>query len=53
MPGNAWYGFSNEVLDILLRKFGSEAFRKHPSCLLPIVYGVMKEWGIVWAVSVI
>jgi NAD(P)-dependent dehydrogenase (short-subunit alcohol dehydrogenase family)/acyl-CoA thioesterase FadM/3-hydroxymyristoyl/3-hydroxydecanoyl-(acyl carrier protein) dehydratase len=43
MPGNAWYGFSNEVLDILLRKFFSE----HPQIsVLSVAYSIWRDEGM-------
>ncbi len=43
MPGNTWYGFSNEVLDILLRKFGSE--HSHTS-VMSVAYSIWRDEGM-------
>lgn len=43
MPGNAWYGFANESLDIMLRRFESE----HPeSSVISVAYSVWGEVGM-------
>ncbi len=43
MPGNAWYGFSNEVLDLLVRRFAAE----HPeTSALSIAFSVWGETGM-------
>lgn len=43
MPGNAWYAFSNEMLDLLLHKFHS----RHPDmAALCIAYSVWDEIGM-------
>ena len=43
MPGNAWYAFSNEALDLILRKFGSEY---QDTSVISIAYSVWKEAGM-------
>jgi enediyne polyketide synthase len=43
MAGNAWYAFSNEVLEILLRKFGS----KHSQmAILSVAYSIWRDVGM-------
>jgi len=43
MPGNAWYAFSNEALDVVLRKFG----RENPtSSVLCIAFSIWEEVGM-------
>jgi NAD(P)-dependent dehydrogenase (short-subunit alcohol dehydrogenase family)/acyl-CoA thioesterase FadM len=43
MPGNAWYGFSNEVLDLLVRRFAAD----HPeTATLSIAFSVWGETGM-------
>lgn len=43
MPGNAWYGFSNESLDLALRRFGAE----HPGTgILSVAFSVWAETGM-------
>ena len=43
MPGNAWYGFSNEALDLMLRRFEIE----HPqTAVLCVAYSVWGETGM-------
>jgi acyl-CoA thioesterase FadM len=43
MPGNAWYAFSNEALDLVLRRFEAE----HPgTAVLSIAYSVWGETGM-------
>src|SRR6185437_10655683 len=43
MPGNAWYGFSNEALDLMLRRFEKE----HPeTAILCVAYSVWGETGM-------
>lgn len=43
MPGNAWYGFSNEALDLMLRRFGAE----HPrTSILSVAFSVWAETGM-------
>jgi malonyl CoA-acyl carrier protein transacylase/NAD(P)-dependent dehydrogenase (short-subunit alcohol dehydrogenase family)/acyl-CoA thioesterase FadM/3-hydroxymyristoyl/3-hydroxydecanoyl-(acyl carrier protein) dehydratase/acyl carrier protein len=43
MPRNAWYAFSNEVLDILLRKFGYE----HPqTAVFSVAYSIWRDEGM-------
>ena len=43
MPGNAWYAFANESLDIMLRRFES----KHPETqILSLAYSVWGEVGM-------
>lgn len=43
MPGNAWYGFSNEMLDNLLTKFRSN----HPKTnTLSVCYSVWRDEGM-------
>src|SRR5205085_7497387 len=38
MPGNAWYGFANETLDLELRRFGAE----HGSAVQSVAF---RGWG--------
>jgi enediyne polyketide synthase len=43
MPGNAWYGFSNEALDLILHRFAAD----HPdSDSLSIAYSVWRDEGM-------
>ncbi|MGV2387668.1 MAG UNVERIFIED_CONTAM: hypothetical protein LVR29_02980 [Microcystis novacekii LVE1205-3] len=43
LPGNTWYGFSNESLDLLLRNFGE----RHPeTSVLAIAFSVWSEVGM-------
>ncbi len=43
LPGNTWYGFSNEALDLILRRFGEE----HPeTSVLAIAFSVWAEVGM-------
>jgi malonyl CoA-acyl carrier protein transacylase len=43
MPGNAWYGFANEALDRILRRFGDE----HPeTAVLSLAYSIWGEVGM-------
>ena len=43
LPGNTWYGFSNEALDLILRRFGE----KHPeTSVLAIAFSVWAEVGM-------
>jgi enediyne polyketide synthase len=43
MPGNTWYGFANEVLDISLRRFQ----QSHPEVqILSLAYSVWDEVGM-------
>ncbi len=43
MVGNAWYGFANEALDLILRRFEAE----HPeTSVLSIAYSVWEEVGM-------
>lgn len=43
LPGNSWYSFSNEVLDLILRRFGQE----HPeTSVLSTAYSVWAEVGM-------
>ncbi|MCP4148030.1 MAG: SDR family NAD(P)-dependent oxidoreductase [bacterium] len=43
MPGNAWYGFSNEALDIILRRFTVE----NPNTrTLAVAYSIWREEGM-------
>ncbi|NEO45562.1 MAG: SDR family NAD(P)-dependent oxidoreductase [Moorea sp. SIO4A3] len=43
LPGNTWYGFSNEALDLILRQFGEE----HPeTSVLAIAFSVWSEVGM-------
>jgi NAD(P)-dependent dehydrogenase (short-subunit alcohol dehydrogenase family)/acyl-CoA thioesterase FadM len=43
MPGNAWYAFSNEALDLVLRRFGAE----HPeTAVLSVAFSVWGETGM-------
>jgi enediyne polyketide synthase len=43
MPGNAWYGFSNEMLDILLRNFGSE---NPQTSIMSVAYSIWRDEGM-------
>jgi enediyne polyketide synthase len=43
MPGNAWYGFSNEALDLILRRFAAD----HPGTdSLSIAYSIWRDEGM-------
>src|SRR5262245_33915848 len=43
MPGNGWYAFSNEALDLVLRRFEAE----HPQTkILSVAYSVWGETGM-------
>ena len=43
MPGNTWYGFTNEALNLLLRRFASH----HPeTSVLSLAYSVWAEVGM-------
>jgi enediyne polyketide synthase len=43
MPGNAWYGFANEALEAVLRRFGE----RHPdTSTLAIAFGLWDEVGM-------
>lgn len=43
MPGNAWYGFANEALEAVLRRFGE----RHPeTSALAIAFGLWEEVGM-------
>ncbi|MEH1785959.1 MAG: SDR family NAD(P)-dependent oxidoreductase [Nostoc sp.] len=43
LPGNSWYSFSNEVLDLILRRFGQE----HPeTSVISTAYSVWAEVGM-------
>ncbi len=43
MPGNAWYGFSNESLDVILRRFESD----HPETqVLTVSYSIWRDEGM-------
>lgn len=43
LPGNTWYSFSNEALDLILRRFGQE----HPeTSVVSIAYSVWSEVGM-------
>jgi enediyne polyketide synthase len=43
MPGNAWYGFANEALESVLRRFGEE----HPGTeTLAIAFGMWEDVGM-------
>jgi len=43
LPGNSWYSFSNEVLDLELRRFGKE----HPdTAVLSVAYSVWADVGM-------
>lgn len=43
LPGNTWYGFSNEALDLILRRFGEA----HPETkTLAIAFSVWSEVGM-------
>ncbi len=43
MAGNAWYGYSNEVLDLTLRRFQAE----HPeTAVLSVAYSVWADTGM-------
>lgn len=43
LPGNTWYGFSNEALDLILRQFGEEHPETH---VLAIAFSVWAEVGM-------
>ena len=43
LPGNSWYSFSNEVLDLVLRRFGQE---HSETSVLSIAYSVWDEVGM-------
>jgi enediyne polyketide synthase len=43
MPGNAWYGFSNEALDNILRRFGSE---RSITNVISLAFSVWGEVGM-------
>jgi len=43
MPGNAWYGFSNEVLDSILRHFGAE---RSDTKTLSLAFSIWEEVGM-------
>lgn len=43
MPGNAWYGFSNESLDVILRRFESD----HPETqILTMSFSIWRDEGM-------
>ncbi|MBR9985192.1 MAG: SDR family NAD(P)-dependent oxidoreductase [Desulfosarcina sp.] len=43
MPGNGWYGFSNEVMDVALRGFTAE----HPqTCMANVAYSIWRDEGM-------
>jgi acyl transferase domain-containing protein/NAD(P)-dependent dehydrogenase (short-subunit alcohol dehydrogenase family)/acyl-CoA thioesterase FadM len=43
MPGNGWYGFSNEIMDIALRGFTAE----HPeTCMATVAYSIWRDAGM-------
>ncbi len=43
LPGNSWYSFSNEALDLILRRFGQE----HPeTAVISTAYSVWAEVGM-------
>ncbi len=43
MPGNAWYGFSNEALDLILRRFRED----HPeTATQSIAYSIWRDEGM-------
>jgi acyl transferase domain-containing protein/NAD(P)-dependent dehydrogenase (short-subunit alcohol dehydrogenase family)/acyl-CoA thioesterase FadM/acyl carrier protein len=43
MPGNAWYGFSNEALEVLLRNFSND----HPKTqTMAVAYSIWGEEGM-------
>lgn len=43
MPGNAWYGFANEALDLLIRRYAA----LHPACRTQtFAYSVWSELGM-------
>jgi enediyne polyketide synthase len=43
MPGNAWYGFANEALDLMIRRYQ----KQHPSChAQTLAYSVWSEVGM-------
>ncbi len=43
MPGNSWYAFSNEALDLILRHFGAD----HPQTrTLSVAYSVWRDTGM-------
>ncbi len=43
MPGNAWYAFSNEVLDLILRRFGAEHAATRTQSL---AYSIWRDEGM-------
>jgi len=43
MPGNAWYGFANEALDLLLRRFDAD---HRETSVLSIAYSIWGEVGM-------
>lgn len=43
MPGNAWYGFSNEMLDILLRNFGAKYGKTNT---LSVAFSIWRDEGM-------
>ena len=43
LPGNSWYSYSNEVLDLLLRRFGAQ----HPeTAVFSVAYSVWADVGM-------
>ncbi len=43
MPGNAWYGYSNEILDVLIRRFAA----RHPeTATVSVAFSIWKETGL-------
>ncbi len=43
MPGNGWYGFSNEVMDLALRRFATQ----HPETqILDVAYSIWRDEGM-------
>jgi malonyl CoA-acyl carrier protein transacylase/NADP-dependent 3-hydroxy acid dehydrogenase YdfG/3-hydroxymyristoyl/3-hydroxydecanoyl-(acyl carrier protein) dehydratase len=43
MPGNSWYGFANEALDLTLRRFGEEHSQ---TAVLSIAFSIWGEVGM-------
>ncbi|MFY9580558.1 MAG: SDR family NAD(P)-dependent oxidoreductase, partial [Gaiellaceae bacterium] len=43
MPGNSWYGFANEALDLTLRRFGQE---HSETAVLSIAFSIWGEVGM-------
>ncbi len=42
MPGNAWYGFSNEVLDMIVRQYG----KKRGFASVSLAYSIWRDEGM-------